>query len=391
ASRAAKRRRFIRTRKATARPSHQQSRLQVGRSFGRRGADCAAGEANGTLAVGISMVDREDPPPAPGAAGALSADEADRLSERFRPSWEAGEGNAGKPPEPPLKKQTLVGLSPASHPPPASAAQDPPRPRAKQTLIGIAPVQLPSSPPAPAPAAAAAVEPPIPTPPPPPVAAANPQGAARQTPPNVVAVLASPDGPRGIAKKYRPKDDPSAPAVVLTDEVANAEARQRAQEEAERTAQHSKRRAATVMNMRVPDIPGLRPARPKRSGTVRLLIGGAALLAVIVLVLKLATPDSPSPLPPQEKLAPVRIATPEAPPPPAVDTPRSGAPTVELSSAELPVGPAPAKEAAIVPVRPSKHASASAGQTATKSTSQPQTSPPSAAKKSGVIVRDTPF
>jgi hypothetical protein len=68
------------------------------------------------------MVDRDNEPPSPGTSGGLSADEADRLAERFRPSWEKDDGASSSRR---AAKQTLIGIAPLSSAPPASTAAPP--------------------------------------------------------------------------------------------------------------------------------------------------------------------------------------------------------------------------------------------------------------------------
>jgi hypothetical protein len=335
------------------------------------------------------MVDRKDQLPiAPaGAAGSLSAEEADRLSEKFRPSWETETSDPAPVAEPrKLAKQTLIGgISPfaadppaggtsGSSPPPAKPTSDAPqRPAAKQTLMGMAPVGSKPSDPAPA----------QPT---------KSQPAA----PAVVTAGGSSDGPSGIAKPYRPKDDPSSPAVVLTEDLQRTEAAAATAEAEARRRTQTSRHMQTVMNIRAPDFPTAL-AKKKKNGLWQLGLGVLAGVVVVSAVFKL-TSQEPAPaaagIPaaePEALSAPapvaatseaVTTAAPSVVPaePAANDAVESGATSGQTSAARAPARTKPAAAA--------KKAST---KVATPVAKEPAASSPSPAKKSGVIVRDSPF
>src|SRR6185369_525979 len=144
----------------------------------------------------------------------LSDSEADRLSERFTASWD----------EPDAPDE------PVPQPPAADAGASAPKPKL-QTLLGISPIVVISQPPAPSQPAAAAEPAPIPTSAPSPAPATAPAAPLVSAAPPPPA--SSPDASsvaRGLttpSKPYIPKDDPSTPAVVIS-EAALADAQRRA-------------------------------------------------------------------------------------------------------------------------------------------------------------------
>ncbi len=330
------------------------------------------------------MAEREDQPP-PLPVG-LSAEEADRLSERFRPSWEAS-GESGQAPLAPTTpaeprkavKQTLVGgISPVPRQPPLTAAEAVDAKRTghsrppQQTLVGIQPVSTP---------------PPL-------------SKAPTSSP---VTAGGSPDGPTGIAKIYIPKDDPSGPAVMLTEEVQQAEAAANAEIEARRRGESS-RHMQTVVNIKAPDLPGPEPLRPKRkSGFLQLLLGVGAGVLVVAAVFKLTTKES-EPTPASANPAPA--ATVEQPAPTASEPASSSdGPVV------TPVAPSESPRPVVLPAEtartdaldratgagetvsrraPSKPAAPATKKAAPKP-SKPSTASSPPASKGGVIVRDSPF
>src|SRR6185503_7331622 len=148
------------------------------------------------------------------ASSPLSTEEADRLSEKFKPSWEAE-------PEPPTVPKV-----------------EPPKNFGKQTLLGIA-APIPSPPPEKPPSSAPDdLDWELPTnPAPSPIEEAQ----AIEPPPK--------SNPSGIGQTYKPKDT-DAPAIVLTDEVKRAEEHARRQLEAE----HRSRSAPTVLKFKAVDV-----------------------------------------------------------------------------------------------------------------------------------------
>jgi hypothetical protein len=212
----------------------------------------------------------------------------------------------------------------------------------------------------------------------------------------------SPDGPSGIAKVYKPKDE-AAPPVVLTEELQKAEAAANAEIEARRRSQSSQRHMQTVMNIKAPDFPDS-PRPKRRSGVWQLLLGVAAGVAVVAAVFKLTTKDeSPAQSP---TLTPAESAA-AAPLPAAAEEPKVTpvAPAEEVSSrpvvlpAETATGDIvqPAAESRSPAPRRTSSKTASAAPAPKKAAPKPSkpaakettSSPP--ASKGGVIVRDNPF
>jgi hypothetical protein len=334
-------------------------------------------------------------------SGGLSAEEADRLADQFRPSWEIEDDvqeNAPPPvaaverpsathpqpgaPEPAaaagrVHKGTLLGIAPPSDPPgptraePARAptADAPaavPKNPAKQTLLGLAPI------------------------------APEPKRPEPQQPP---AVEKEPPQFSGIAKPYVPKDGPSTPAVVIAPEASIDPRPKRVP-------------AKTVPTQRyvadgAPHVKG----DPASHGRVRssTWIAGAALSVGVALLgaglwmraraSSTAPPapavSEPRPEVPTPGATPAAVPTPE-PAPSGHDAARSETPepapaaepaeeksqAVTFNSAHPPSSPMRAPR----PARP-----VAKSQPAIKPTSpaEPGSTPQTA--KAGGIVRDTPF
>jgi hypothetical protein len=384
------------------------------------------------------MAEREAGRPVPDT---LSSEEADRLSERFRPSWE---------PDPPSDPPTVPRAQPAPAPMPILQAgtlapkPNPPKPnpvpaavelvvnesQRSPTLVGIQPTisvgprspddldwELPTNPlPAAAPDAAEARGPR-------PAAGVGPEPDAisievEELPAQVESEeLASdavhtaveepppPSKPSGIGQTYVPKEQ-GAPAIVLKDDVRAAEEQARAALE----AQHRSRRAPTIARMRVVDLPiptspaeelGF-PVRKRRTGLWVALVacvagaaGGAALL--------LSGKSKPEPSVAKQE-APERARTEIPPPPPAPAAAQEAAePVVAPANPTAAPEPSPDEEAAPAslvaksraePAPPSKPASAKPSKA---SGASPAATPaktgtkPAARSGSKVIVRESPF
>jgi hypothetical protein len=281
------------------------------------------------------MAERDAGRPEPGA---LSTEEADRLSERFRPSWEADADPPTVPriaPSPPgraVAPRPLAGAPAAPAPaakPVAPAAQPAPPGAANRTdtadaarsptptLVGIqrtiavgpsaAPDDLDWEAPAQAsaPEAAPRTEARAPLAAPPSIAepeapvpidveelppdSSEPLSVeVEELPPDSseplsveVEELPPPSIPSGIGQTYVPKDQ-NAPAIVLNEEVQAAEAEARSRLE----AQHRSRRAQTIVRMRVEDL-GLPsvpeeppPFAPRRKTGLWLGLASVLLVAV---------------------------------------------------------------------------------------------------------------
>ncbi|MES1182847.1 MAG: hypothetical protein ABUL60_03475, partial [Myxococcales bacterium] len=223
------------------------------------------------------------------------------------------------------------------------------------------------------------------------------------------------------SKPYIPKDDPSTPAVVISD-AALAGSSQAATEKA-RTAQTipgQMRSAPTAAPapIAVASSPvssslddTFRPAR--RSGSkLPLLLGGAALVAVAAIaVMKLgggdakpasdASPSSTAAMPAAEHTS--QPPTPTEPPPAATPVAPAAAEVAPAASEQPEVkAPEPEPAAPIKRGKPAKKAAptpaprkvAARPETKSVSTPAPATEPaPAATPKpaKGVIVRETPF
>ncbi|HVJ16763.1 MAG TPA: hypothetical protein VM686_15085 [Polyangiaceae bacterium] len=330
------------------------------------------------------MADREDQPPDPTGSTAvgLSPDEADRLSEKFHPSWEASSAKPVAPtatPAEPRKaaKHTLIGgISPFDAEPPAAPTAEPAkaemtkkesaRPPKQQTLIGIAPSSEP---------------PPLPV------------EKARGSSP--VTAGGSPDGPSGIAKLYKPKDDPAAPPVVLTEEVQKAEAATTAELEARRRSSSS-RHMQTVMNIKAPDFPAPRSPSSRKSGLWQLLVGVAAGVLVVAAVFKLTSKEPSTLAPATVEQQPAAAEPAAATPPPVAPEGPTVTPVTEAgreAPVVLPAETAKGDSVEPAPRRTSSKAAAAPKKAAPKASkpSAKETAPSQPAGKGGVIVRDTPF
>jgi hypothetical protein len=329
----------------------------------------------------------------------LSESEADRLSERFTASWDEAADEA----EPVHAGKSGAFAATSSPPPVAEPVPTLPlpevaavtKPKPKPTLLGIAPIVIgPSSAPPPAQSAPPPAPPaPLPAPASKPLAAAP--DAVPPPPPS------SPDSSvaRGLttpAKPYVPKDDPSTPAVVISDAPAAPDRTRIAQ-----TIPGQTRSSPLSSPVSIPPPVAARAevedTYPPLRGRSKLpfLFGGLAVLGVAAFAIAKLNGEQ---APPRE-LSPTK-AEPSASPPPA-------APTVSTTTAES--EPAPSASAAPAPsVEPKKVVAAplpepkpnkavqkkpatslpptrKATKAETKSASEPGSS------KKGVIVRETPF
>jgi hypothetical protein len=378
----------------------------------------------------------------------LSTEEADRLSERFRPSWE---------PDPPSDPPTIPRAQPAPIAKPIlkpggfvpKPAPESPSTKAAElvalakeserspTLVGIQPT-IPVGPRSPD-----DLDWELPTNPGPAVAPeradtnAQPRaGGAAELEAVSVEVEELPAGPgvpvefeelpsdavhtaveeppaskpSGIGQTYVPKEQ-GAPAIVLKDDVRAAEEQARAALE----AQHRSRRAPTIARMRVVDIPIPTPPAddltfpaPKRKtglwvtlfACVVIVAGGAVLLSSggssrpEPSVAKQAEPERVRP----ENTAPPPPAptVTQAPVEPAVAVIPSGAAAAEPPEDSSPGTPSAKSPSAPEVERPAKPAAAKPTKGAAAAATQPATpaktsSKPAAKSGSKVIVRETPF
>ena len=349
------------------------------------------------------------------ASSPLSSEEADRLSENFRPSWETEpepktvpktelepptlpKADAPKP-EPakvePMRIEPVHAEPPKAEPPKAEPPKaEPPKaeplkvdtkPLMKQTLVGLA-VPIPPAPPT----AAAPNNAPddldweLPTnPAPSPIEELRAdevkpaEGAAAVEPPPK-------SSPSGVGQTYKPKDA-DAPAIILTDEVKRAEETARAQ----LVAEHRARSAPTVLKFKAVDVqPKVAPdddddlpdfATPKKKVGVWLGLGAGALsVALIGILVALRGGGSRTAEPPPvETQVAAPAATPEAPPPPASEAPSP--PAAEPAPAE----PTPAAAASNAPqVTVGEPAVATARPTVKPAAAEPVVAPkPAAAPK----------
>jgi hypothetical protein len=211
--------------------------------------------------------------------------------------------------------------------------------------------------------------------------------------------------PSGIGQKYIPKEE-GAPLVVLGEDVQAAEMGARVELEAE----HRRRRAPTLLKMKVVDVPVATPvedvpdfARPRRKGIglvvflgILTVLGGAGAAAFLVRGTSseraddATAPLAPAPLPPE---APPKLAleaplpTPEpvvtvAPAAPSVPSAASGSNRGITSTAKPTV--TPTGKPVVRPTAIKKPTSAPASPSPKSGTAKP----PSA---KGAIVRDSPF
>ena len=388
------------------------------------------------------------------ASSPLSTEEADRLSEKFKPSWEAE-------PEPPTIPKVdpptppRVDAQPIPAAPPLPMTKVEPLPIAKVEPLPIAKVEpLPIAKVEPQPVAkveaqpAAKAEAPktlgkatllgvaVPIPSPPQAEAPNkaPDDLDWELPTNPVpspveeAPIIEPppkSNPSGIGEKYVPKDA-SAPPIVLKDEVKRAEEQARA----ELAAEHRARSAPTVLKFKAIEVPkkettdDLEPSPfgpPKRRLGVWIGLGAGALSVALIGALVLArgsVREEPTAPPEEVKVAP-RAAEPEPVAPPAatptappVPEPKPPEPVVEPSAEPSAVVVAPAKDSEPAPEPPKPVATAkpapppkapkpvaaapkpqSTPKPVSQPTSKPASSPPKApaSKPAGGIVRDAPF
>lgn len=342
----------------------------------------------------------------------LSATEADRLSERFTASWDQPAPWGEESPEQPTVKAPPVSASPPAPSAPPSTGAAPAKPKL-QTLLGISPIVVISSPPAAPPPAAApppstSTTPTVPQRPSPPKSAA---AAARSSLVSSVAPapISSPD-PSSVArglttpsKPYIPKDDPSTPAVVIS-EAALADAKRKADRARIAQTLPAQTRTAPLLAP-VPTPPRSSPVTarvedvylPKPRRAWPLVLGGS--LAVALGVGAVVLPGGAS-----EK----RAST-GAPAAPAVAVPAAAPVAVVPAEVTRPVEPAepvtsnveavaradakaPAVERRRKPLK--KPTTSAVSATPRKSTSKSanestSSAAPRAAK--GVIVRETPF
>jgi hypothetical protein len=329
------------------------------------------------------------------ASSPLSTEEADRLSEQIKPSWEAE-------PDPPTIPRVEPPTLPAADPPtmprvepvakvePAPVAKVEPAPVAKvgPTPVGkVEPVPVAKVEPVPVtkvePMPIAKVEPapiakleqakpllkqtllgisaPIPSPPPADAPNKAPDDLDWELSTNPVpspiedaapAIEPPPkSNPSGLGEKYVPKDT-NAPAIVLKEEVKRAEEYARA----ELAAEHRARSAPTVLKFKAIEVPKkeatdeleeLPFGAPKRRLGVWIGLGaGVASIALIgILVAGRGSGREEPTAPPEEIRAAPRATEAEAPPPAPTPTPAPEPEPVVSPSAEPPaVVVAPAKD-----------------------------------------------
>jgi hypothetical protein len=212
--------------------------------------------------------------------------------------------------------------------------------------------------------------------------------------------------PSGIGQKYVPKEE-GAPLVVLGEDVQAAEMGARVELEAE----HRRRRAPTILKMKVVDVPLATPvadvpdfARPRRKGSglvafvaVLTVLGGAGAAAFLVRGTSSERPDAapapgldPAPLPPEAPAKPALEAP--LPTPEPVATMPPAAPSVPpAASAATRVTTTGAKPAAAATGRPVVRPTAIKKPSSAPASPSPKpgTAKPPSAK--GAIVRDSPF
>jgi hypothetical protein len=364
------------------------------------------------------------------AAGTMTEEEADRLSEQFRPSWEEDPPTVPREqpvPAPPCEPRSKPASGPAVTTAPVV------------NITSAAPATVPESKPAVARAAAPLTVTPsrnptlVGTAPPTPVVTRAAEGAPSEdldwevstsqaadaeAPVQIEVEELPPESkPSGIGQKYVPKEE-GAPAVVLGADVQAAETTERAKLEVE----HRARRAPTMIRMNAFELPKEAAPAPELELAVprKRSFGMVAALGVLVLgggaAVALVVARSGSPPPAETHAASAPSATPAAvtpdtaapaPPPtlPAAEPSASApAPTPEAaapaSAAVTPV-PMPAEPASTKPTRTTLGAKAagavakSAGKAGSaKSAAKPAaTAPKSPAKTGGknTIVRETPF
>jgi hypothetical protein len=366
------------------------------------------------------------------ASSPISTEEADRLSEKFKPSWETEPEPPTvprvEPPvrieptisvEPPVKIEPTINVEPPVKIEPTVSAEpavkiEPtidvgaPKPHlGKQTLLGVA-VPLPAAPPEAATRANAPddLDWELPT---------NPAPSPIQEAPPIEPPPKS--SPSGMGEKYVPKET-GAPPIVLTDEVKQAEEHARAQ----LAAEHRARSAPTLLKLKAIDVqPKVASsdddadfAPPRKSLGVWIGLGVGVCAAIIGVMALVRGGNSSAPEPPPE---PVKAASPEpeAPPPltataaPPLPVERPDTPVVAPvdtppePEAKPVVAPAPKPAAPPKPVRPAATAPrqqpvAAAPKPASPKPTQAPPKPTAPAAKpappkpaAGGIVRDAPF
>ena len=372
------------------------------------------------------------------AAGAVTTEEADRLSEQFRPSWEDDPPTIPReqpaPAPTPEAKPKVMGPAPVTvsrAPVVAVTAMKASPPREgvgskitpdetpialrspkQATLLGISPSPTAKGAPTarghatddldwevPAGAVPAADEPPV-------------QVDVEELPPD--------SKPSGIGQTYKPKDE-GAPPVVLGPDIEVAEVGTQAKLEAE----HRARGAPTIARLKAIDIPAATLAsapieplapRPRRYGGVVVLglvvlLGGAAGAFLLKrgardpaapgpssTVPAAVTADTAAPSPPGLSAAePAAAPAPSPTEEPAVSVvPAEGAPPEPAQRTEEPPGKPTAKPPA---AKPSPVKAPPAAKPAAKPVAaQPKpasragaSSPKWPSGSKGVIVRDNPF
>lgn len=366
------------------------------------------------------------------AAGAMTEEEADRLSEQFRPSWEEDPPTVPRdqpvpaPPSAP-RSQPVPGPAVTTAPvvsvtsaPVVAVTSDKPQtlvaaravvpltvtaPR-KPTLVGTAPA------PAAAPDSSNTDTPAADDEEPPTEKRPEPEATVQIE----VEELPPESKPSGIGQKYKPKDE-GAPAVVLGADVQATESGARLTLEAE----HRSRRAPTIVRMNAFDLPSAPAHVPepefavprKRSfGMVvalgLLVLGGGVAVALAVAhggsttpaqapaasatVWATVAPDTAAPAPPP--------AAPAAEPAPSLSASAPAEPTATSSATVTPVSPsvvateahAPEAKPAARPAKTSKTAKSASTKTAAPKPASPASK--AAAPRTGgknTIVRETPF
>jgi hypothetical protein len=342
------------------------------------------------------------------ATGTVSTEEAERLSERFRPSWEDDPPTV--PREAPAPVAPVPGPAPAAAPTPdakipAAASPGVTQPLAaprRPTLLGMSPEVISSL-------TAARGTPPedldweVPTRPVPdatdgtrtdklpavaapapgsaspalgaetlklPAVAAAASAAPAPAPPTIDTGAAEPElnidvdveevgpdsKPSGIGEKYVPKEE-GAPPVVLDQAVQAAELGAQAVLE----AQHRARRAPTIARLKVVELPEPPVAEnpfvsPKQGNGrfIALAVGVLVLVAVTGLVLSARRKSSADNVMPEHSAVATVAPDTAAPPPPsaaAAPPTQAAAPAVVVAPVEASSSPPPPEKPAEAPAK----------------------------------------
>ncbi|HEV8549071.1 MAG TPA: hypothetical protein VGQ57_08585, partial [Polyangiaceae bacterium] len=282
----------------------------------------------------------------PRATGAVSTEEAERLSERFRPSWEDDPPTIPREPMVPAAAAKPVPAPIIAVPfvAPKAAADDLDWELPTNPLPEAAPTEPTLTPAAGSPYASAADSSQTQKLPAVIPAAARPPEPAPELEVQVDVEEVPPSSkPSGIGEKYVPKEE-GAPPVVLHEELRKAEVGAQAAIE----AQHRARRAPTIARMKVADlipsppeveeeVPFAPPRRRGYGGLVALgvTVLGIAALGTVLLGRGKTTEGVPPPATTPATVAP-DTAAPPPPPPVVADTVAPAPPEPAAASAAAP-------------------------------------------------------